>query len=864
VQPLEEERDSELVPAGSEPAVVLEMQREEERIAPLPRRAVLHGVLALFATPLAGGLLLAARLIAMRRGALAIATAAAALAVTGLGVAFALLAPVPAGAAAVLALLMWAASGVAAAAFESRLGLAPLVPWSSDPRPGLQALTWGATLLVSGISVAFGLAVITTRWGMEILGKPSAPRQILLMGLVALVPTGVLMGLARAALRRPHRLAPPVVFGAAFYLSLLSAGCAQLLWQWLARSLSRTEEIAASQSLGVTGFLSFAGLAVWLVLLLFLAESRRTLDFVQRLVAVTALSFLYVGNADLVLSDGPVSWRNRWAETAAAEGRHADAARHWDWTTIRAPRIAETVRMVEKGAREALLAGDPALARRLLLRIDGEVAREGGVDEQAATARALLASRLDLDDLGGVRSVRVAPVSREDYLDSDWSALLTAVRSVRTELGETEVKQRLQDLSDSPTATSLPSLSPLLELKVAADLFGLRAVALPYRDKDRLLAAGIPVLVHLPAWDRWLLVFWSAPGADAVLVLDYELWGGEEQEDMDREEVARLLVGDEGPESRTARALARVAALHADSRIARLLDRDGGRAFALVPRNGPAPLQSLPDVPAGLLTLELARRELARGAAGRGLKLAAEIPPGPARDELLATVWLGETGREALAPGDAPAAEAVARRLTAGPLSRVSPWFLGRLEELSVREDPRFCALREKALRENLALRPDLDWRLKELAARAASTGRAAEAAGLALRYAASSRWEDSYILDALDILARMPGAGENPAVRPVLERLTGELDLLLLEGTGVRPRSAAPPYLAARAALARDPDDAVDGWREAVALEPKSMPYRKRLAEALERAGRREAAAEARHWAGQMDVVSLCPGSQP
>lgn len=860
MQPLEEERDSELEPAQSARANVLEIAPEEERSAPLPRRVLLHAVMSACASPLAGGLLLAVRLISARRGLLAVTVLAAASAATSLGLAVALLAPVTTGTAAVLILAVWAVAGAAAAVFESRSGMAPPVPWASDPRPGLQALTWGGTLLVAGISLAFSLAGITTRWGMEILGKPSAPRQVLLMGLAALVPAGVLVGLARAALRRPHRLAPPVLFGAAFYLLVLSVAGAHPLWEWLARRLSRTEEITASEGLSATSSVPYAlfTLALWLALSLHLAEARRSLDFVQRWVAASALMFLFICSFDVVLSDSPVSWRNRWAETAAAEARHADAARHWDWATVRAPRFSATAGMARKGAREALLAGDPGLAGRLLRRIDAGLAREHALHEEAATAKALLASRRDLRQ---VRSARVAPVTDEDYLSPGWNALLSAVRSVRPELGETEVKQRLQDLSESPTATSLPDLGPLLELKVVADLFDSRAVTFPYREKDRLLAAGFPVLVRLPSSPQhWLLVHWSAPGADAVLALDYGLWESDEKEDLDREEVARLLVGNEGPESRTARALARVSVLHADSRIAALLEREGGRAFALLPKKAPAAVASLPDLPAGLLTLDLARREMERQAFWQGLKLAWGLPPGPERDELLAWAWLSETGRSALAPEALPATESTARRLTAGPLGRISPWFLDRLTTLGSLGDPASCALRERVVRESVARTPDATWLLKELADRAAAQGRGAEAAGLALRFAAANGWQSASVLEAVDPLASMPGAGRNPAVRAAIEELAGRLNVVLADGTEIRPRSSSPAWFAARAALARDPDDAVGWWRRAVKLSPKSAPYRRRLADALESAGRKEAAAEARRWAASVDGVQACP----
>jgi hypothetical protein len=81
--------------------------------------------------------------------------------------------------------------------------------------------------------------------------------------------------------------------------------------------------------------------------------------------------------------------------------------------------------------------------------------------------------------------------------------------------------------------------------------------------------------------------------------------------------------------------------------------------------------------------------------------------------------------------------------------------------------------------------------------------------------------------------------------------------------GSGATPRWTRPEYWAVRAALARDPEDAAERWRRAVVLKPKSAPYRLRLAEALERAGKTGEAREARRWAEAVAVEPLCPGGR-
>jgi hypothetical protein len=861
VQSLEvEDREDEREPAGSE-AQPGEPGRMEIA-APLPRRLALHAALAVLATPLPGGLLLGARWIAARRLGAGLLAVAAALAVTGLGVGIGLLAPFSVGPVAAAIYLIWLAAGLAAAWVEARAGLAPEVPWTREPRAGVQVLTWSAAVAVVGVLVAFGLATVTTRWGDEIFAKPSGSRQVLLMLLLVLVPAGALVGLARAALRRPARLATPVVFAASFYLVGLAVMAAEPLFKWLARGLSRTEELVVSDRLAGSGDVVLVLLAVGLYLLaaLYLAEARRTLELIQRWAAVAALAFLFFWSFDVAVGDGPVSWRNRWATTAAGESRHADAARHWAWAVSRAPRDGVTAGLAVKGAREALLAGDPGLARTLLSRIDDGLLREHPAGLEAETARALLASRLDPGSLGGVRSVRIAPVFQEQSLDTGWSALLTAARAVRPELGEAEVKQKLQDLAGSVSSTDLPALRPLQQLRVVADLFGARAVAFPWSERDRVLAAGVPVLVQVPPSGRWILVFWSAPGADAVIALDYSLWGMGKKEDLDKDDVARLLVGGERPESRAARAQARVGVLRSASGLGALAARDGGMVFALVsPRqSGPA----LADLPADLTTLELARREMERRAFRRGLALAAQLPSGAARDELLAYAWFDPEGRKLLAAQERAAATVVGR-LSRG-IGSASPWLVEELATQTWGAREPFCALREPVLRAALALWPEESGHILELEKQAAAAGRSAEASDLALRSAALHGWTSAYLLEAMEPLALMPGAGADPAARAGLEQLLGRLAPLVESRSNAAEhtlRSAHPEYQAARAALSRDADDAAERWRRAVELKPRSAAYRLRLAEALERAGRTEEARQARQWAAAVAIDPACPG---
>jgi hypothetical protein len=121
VQPLEDDdrepadlggplENLEIEPAEAPPTAE-RSELETERQAPLPRRLLLHGSLAVLATPLPGGLLLGARWIAARRIGAGLLAMAAALAVTGLGLGIGLFVPVSLVPAAAAILLLWLAAG---------------------------------------------------------------------------------------------------------------------------------------------------------------------------------------------------------------------------------------------------------------------------------------------------------------------------------------------------------------------------------------------------------------------------------------------------------------------------------------------------------------------------------------------------------------------------------------------------------------------------------------------------------------------------------------------------------------------------------------------------------------------------------
>jgi tetratricopeptide (TPR) repeat protein len=224
-----------------------------------------------------------------------------------------------------------------------------------------------------------------------------------------------------------------------------------------------------------------------------------------------------------------------------------------------------------------------------------------------------------------------------------------------------------------------------------------------------------------------------------------------------------------------------------------------------------------------------------------------------------------------LLPADA---RPTAGGLAPNGLASASPWLIETLVQKSPigiqngqnGQNGQECSLRESVLRASLALRPEESWYARELSEKAAAAGRSDEAADLAQRYAAAHLWASSYVLEALAPLALMPGAGSDPRVRAALESMLGRVSLLVqgrAKSGDYFPRSAFPEYWAARAALARDPDEAAEHWRQAVALLPRSAAYRNRLADALQKAGRTAEAREARQWAAAVETSPVCPGDR-
>lgn len=833
---------------------------------PSPRRLLLHVGLALLSTPVPGGLLISGRLLIQRRWRSGLAAIALTLLVTGAGVGAVFWLPARISTTAGLILLSWAAVGAALAFVEARCRVGPGEETVGEPQAWSQVATWTCATLVALIPWAFFLASVFSRWGMEFFGKPSMAKLVVLMALLFLAPLGAVVGLARALLRRPHRPGPPVVFGLANAVVLGTLIGLVLLRDWLVKELAGFESIDTTPALSEAWFLVLMGLLAGPLLWLahYLSEASGVRDFGVRWTAAAGVIFLLILNIDLLTSTTPVAWRLEAAKRAAAAGSHEAASHHWSWVVARAPAIRTTRTAIETGAREALRARRPEMARRLLESADAEFGYEvSSIDLRDMAARLL---RSDLD-LAEVSEAPVRPIRREGYLDVNWSALLTAVRAARPDLRESELKSRLRDVSLSAESIKLEAKEPMLALRFVAGLFDCVALAIPFERHREALDAGLPALFLSSRSGYWRLLHWTAPASDAVQWLDYADWG-DTGEELDRASRRDLLSaeGDEGVHGR--RIVAAIGQLGARSRLAERLNRQGGWVFVVVRSEDERRwLETFPE--SRLRARELERTEASRAAFYQrafdlALTIAGDLPPGWARDELLAAAWLGSESRWYVAPGLEEEARAAAEdRLSPGRLERGSPWFLEHLLTLS--ESELACGRRQAALDASLAIRPSSTALLTERLELAVAERDLGVAAELVLRRVVTRRWSSAAILEALQLLAPVKGAGDSPASREALELLLARLPLVPeTEDGSPRRRAVLAPYCAARAALTGRVEGSVTWWRRAVELEPLEASYRARLAEALEATGQTWLAARQRERSAMLVPVARCATSLP
>jgi hypothetical protein len=807
---------------------------------------LLHASLALLATPLAPGLLIVGRLATARSWLAALVALGWTAGTTAAGLAIAFYLPVSLWTAASLIAAVWLVAGIGLSLLEVSYEVTPPLEIVPERRLGRQIATWTCATVIALVPWAFLLAALFSRWGSAFFAKPSMAKQVVQMVLLFLVPLGAALGLARGLLRRPHRPGPPALFGLANAAVLGSISGALLLYDWLETELIGLESLNTTPTLTEAWFLVMLGILAGPMLGFahYLSESRSVGDFALRWVAAGVALFLFAINAELLTSASPVERRVAAAQAAAAEGSHHRAARQWAWIVSRTPRIAATGTAIRTGARDALEAGRPEMARALLASVDREFSAEVGAVELGEISSRILGTELDLSQ---IVEAPIHPIRRESYLDSSWSALLTAVRSVWPELQEAQLKSQLRDISTSVAAIELQDVEEMLQLRLVAGLFGCRVLAIPFERHLEVLESGHPVLFFSDASYSWKLLHWSAPGADAVQWLDYSHWG-DTGERLDRASSRDLLgvVADAG--ARDLRILAAVGRLGAQSRLSQRLERKGGWVFVLVDSASEESwLERFPG--AASRARHLADVEAARGlfdqrAFSYALRVAAELPAGSSRNELLAASWLDSESRGHIGSDlEAEARAAAYSQLEAGRVRSSSGWFLEHLRSLS--EGELGCRYRREALDEMLEIRPWSSALIAERLTLAVSEGDPARAATLALDLAREGEWSSVSVLTALGELAPLAGVGESPEGRAALETLTARVPLLAETADGsVRRRTNLASYCAGRAALIRDIAESTEWWRCAVEHEPLQASFRSRLADALERNGEAWAAA--------------------
>ncbi len=825
-------------------------------------RFLFHAGLAGMASPVPGGLLVTARFLGAGRSLAAAAALSVAAGGGLLALAVALLLPVPAPTAGTLVCLIAVATGLASAWQESRMGVAP-GRVAGDRRLGLRLALWGLVLPVVWIPVAWLITLCTGRWGAEVMFKPSLQGRILVSAVVWLMPLGAALGLARGFLGRRFRVAAPIVFAAALpvlavSLSVASGGARLLQRLWI---LPRREAWPPNLGGDALRFFGYGCLALLLVAAAeYLSDAASVRGFLIRSAAVVGVMLAGGVHGEVMNSALPVAMRERAADRQAARGDDAAAARHWAWVIRRAPVARGTCRAIEQCAVSALRAGDAGLARWALEQARGDLAGQFPCATTARAAAAVLATSLGT---GGAVGVRSPPVRPESYLSNAWCAVLTAVRAARPELSEVRLKNRLQALSSNPDEISLPGMDGFDDARWAARLLGGEPLVVPAGRAEELLGQGRPVLFRDPVHKAWGVMVWSAPAADAVLWLDYGRWDRGRERPLSRAEVQQLVSSVEPAEQDRGSVRAEVGRLGSASLLKTALAADGGWVVAVVPRSREgafeAPAGTRPEGGDALALLWRARHAVEKRAYLMAARLAGGLPAGPARDEILAVSAFGLRAPILPDPSRTPPAEAARaaeRLLRPGGLEGLSPWALQQMEGMAARLPAIGCGVHREVLERLLAWDPDDARILEKLLAHAVVEGRGEDVVRLALDLARARWFGPDAVLDALRVIA--PLVEDAPSARGALRALIRRLPRMVpesAEGLPV-PRGTLAPYCAARAALARHPEDAVRWWQRTVEIDPKRPTYQRRLAAALAAAGRAEEAAAAR--ARYMEIAGV------
>ena len=836
------------------------------------RRFLFHSGLSVFASPLPGGLLVASRQLSAGRPLGALLTVLLTLAATGAGLLVAFLLPVAAPVACLLLVLIAAAGGAAIAWRETQAGLAPLTRVPGDRRLVLRAVLWGLVVPVLWIPLAWFIATLSSPWGPEAIFKPSMQWRVLVAAALWLAPLGVAIGLARGLLERRFRIGTPLAFAATLPALVLAMLPGVTTMEFVHKNLLLASLNAWPPAFG--GDWKFYGefaLAAFLLLTAadYLSDGPGIRSFLLRLSILAAVLVAALLHNDVLDSALPVAARQRIAYDQAARGDDAAAARSWRWILRRAPVASVTCRAAEQCALAAIRAGSPDEAREALERLDGRLLAEFPCAGTKRMAEALLLTSLDG---AGAATAAAPPVRPETYLDSSWSAVLTAVRAALPEVSEAQIKDRLRKLSTDSREIELPRLDGLDDLRMMVRRLGCEAFVAPAAKMADLLARGRPVLFRDPLRRKWGVVIWRAPGADAVVWLDYTRWDAERERPLTRREVRQLLRGDDRLDPGRGEVFAEVRALESESLLRARLAGDGEWIAAIVPApdggRGPAPEGSDPIQGDLLVRIWEGRHRIESGAYRLAGDLAGRLPPGAASAEILEIGRAGDESREAPLPGRAiPAGRTsmAGPRLTPAAVERLSPWALRQVIDLGETFSGLACEVRQAALERLVRDLPDDAPLLEKLLDQTLASGGEPAIVRTAIDLARARSFDQRSVLRALEVVA--PLAAGRPeaktAVAELLRRLPHASGPRDDSGPGdsvpLRPWKSMAPYCAARAALADSPREAVRWWRRAVEIDPLRAAYRIRLAELLESTGDKDEAARQRRAARDLEEVPSC-----
>ena len=262
-------------------------------------------------------------------------------------------------------------------------------------------------------------------------------------------------------------------------------------------------------------------------------------------------------------------------------------------------------------------------------------------------------------------------------------------------------------------------------------------------------------------------------------------------------------------------------------------------------------------------SLDIARRAIRDSAPVRAVTLAGRLSAGPERDEIERLARLLRRAQEGTGGEPVSDVEAwpPAAPFDAAAVDALSGWGLPRACLLLAGLPAPGCDAARRMAERLLEAWPEDPGLLRQLLAFAEEDGSLERAAALSLRAARAASFEPGAVdalLGRLASLAEIRRDGRPGVADETLRALANRLPLFGPPAPN-RRRAFRPGWVAARAALANDPDAAATGWREAVALEPAQGRFHSALGAALERAGRGAEAAVERRRAAELAGLDPC-----